>query len=276
MISVVPPPPTTNKLDSVQRTRVMRSSRKLGAVLGATPFLIESNGCSITATLHTASSQHENDHVRASSPMQIKRHRRQCSIVEEPPIHSELSPFSMLSLDLGSSKESLLTMVESSIEDVPVLLAKSQRSADAPRPLLLYLNSAPLSPPDSDVPLEPIPLTPLSAKTEVPQTPTTPIEPSHTEARRRKMARVVRKLGENVPAELLVGSRSISHSRSTKSHRRRSSSLGSNSQWQRLLELPAPVFSSGARAPEDQRWVGTWNRRNIAQVQRELRALRRR
>ncbi|KAH9072833.1 hypothetical protein EDB83DRAFT_135104 [Lactarius deliciosus] len=295
MISVVPPPPTINKLDSVQRTRVMRSSRKLGAVLGATPFLIESNGCSITATLHTASSQHENDHVRASSPMQIKRHRRQCSIVEEPPIHSELSPSSLLSLDLGSSKESLLTMVESSIEEVPVLLAKSQRSADAPRPLLLYLNAAPLSPPDSDVPLEPIPLTPLSAKTEVPQTPTTPIEPSHTEARRRKMARVVRKLGENVPAELvfqspdagwietthvqtakLVSSRSISHSRSTKSNRRRSASLGSNSQWQRLLELPAPVFSSGARAPEDQRWVGTWNRRNIAQVQRELRALRRR
>lgn len=291
MISVVPPP-TTNKLDSVQRTRVMRSSRKLGAVLGATPFLIESNGCSITATLHTASSQPENDHVRASSPMQIKRHRRQCSIVEEPPIHSELSPFSLRSLDLGSSKESLLTMVESSIEEDPVLLAKSQRSADAPRPLFLYLNSAPLSPPDGDVPLEPIPLTPLSAKTEVPQTPTTPIELSHTEARRRKMARVVRKLGENVPAELvfqssdagwtetthvqtakLVGSRSI---RSTKSHRRRSASLGSNSQWQRLLELPAPVFSSGARAPEDQRWVGTWNRRNIAQVQRELRALRRR
>ncbi|KAH9047272.1 hypothetical protein EDB84DRAFT_1264100 [Lactarius hengduanensis] len=274
MISVVPPPPTTNKLDSVQRTRVMRSSRKLGAVLGATPFLIESNGCSITATLHTASSQLENDHVRASSPMQIKRHRRQCSIVEEPPIHSELSPFSL--------------------QD-PVLLAKCQRSADAPRPLFLYLNSTPLSPPDSDVPLEPIPLTPLSAKTEVPQTPTTPIEPSHTEARRRKMARVVRKLGENVPAELvfqssdagwtetthvqtakLVGSRSISHLRSAKSQRRRSASLGSNSQWQRLLELPAPVFSSGARAPEDQRWVGAWNRRNIAQVQRELRALRRR
>ncbi|KAH9067789.1 hypothetical protein EDB87DRAFT_1585414 [Lactarius vividus] len=291
----VAPPPTTNKLDSVQRTRVMRSSRKLGAVLGATPFLIESNGCSITATLHTASSQHENDHVRAPSPMQIKRHRRQCSIVEEPPIHSELSPFSSLSRDLGSSKESLLTMVGSSMEEVPVLLAKSRRSADAPRPLVLCLNAAPLSSPDSDVPLEPILLTPLSAKTEVPQTPTTPIEPSRAEARRLKMARVVRKLGENVPAELvfqpsdvdwpeiahvqtakLVGARSISRSRSTKSHRRRSASLGSNSQWQRLLELPAPVFSSSARAPEDQRWVGAWNRRNIAQVQRELRALRRR
>ncbi|KAI9441472.1 hypothetical protein H4582DRAFT_1932888 [Lactarius indigo] len=281
MTSVALPPSTTNKLDSVQRTRVMRSSRKLGAVLGATPFLIESNGCSITATLHTASSKPENDHVRVESPMQIKRHRRQCSIVEEPLIHSELSPF-------AASKESLLTMSESSIEEIPMLSAKSRRSADAPRPLVLCLNSAPLSSPDSDVLLQSIPLTPLSAKTEVPPTPTTPIEPSRAEARRRKMARVVRKLGED-PSDAdwpettqaqtttkLVSSRSISRSRSTKSHRRRSASLGSNSQWQRILELPAPVFSSSARAPEDQRWVGAWNRRNIAQVQRELRALRRR
>jgi hypothetical protein len=42
------------------------------------------------------------------------------------------------------------------------------------------------------------------------------------------------------------------------------------------LELPAPVFSSSTRAPEDQRWVGVWNRRSIGQVQRELRALRHR
>ncbi len=294
--SVASPPQTTNKFDSVQRTRVMRSSRKLGAVLGATPFLIESNGCSRSATLHSASSKHENDQGRVPSPMQIKRHRRQCSIVEEPLTSSELSPFASLSRDPGSSKESLLTMSESSTEEAPipvVLAAKSQRSGDAPRPLVLCLNSAPLSPPDSA--LQSVPLTPLSANTEVPPTPTTPIEPSRAEVRRRKMARVVRTLGENVPTELvfqssdtdwpenthvqttkLLGSRSISRSRSTKSHRRRSASLGSNSQWQRLLELPAPVFSSGARAPEDQRWVGVWNRRSIAQVQRELRALRRR
>lgn len=279
-----PPPPTTHKLDSVQRTRVMRSSRKLGAVLGATPFLIESSGCSISATLHPASSLHENDHGRVPSPTQIKRHRRQGSIFEELPIHS--APHSC---DPRSSKESLLTLVGSSTDEVPmplVLAANSRRSGDAPGPLVLCLNSIPMSPPDSNS----TPLSPLSANTEVPPTPTTPIELSRAEARRRKMARVVRTLGENVPVELvfqssdtehtpkpkkLVSSRSMSRSQSTKSHRRRSASLGSNSQWQRLLDLPAPVFSSGARAPEDQRWVGEWNRRNIAQVQRELRALRR-
>jgi hypothetical protein len=119
---------------------------------------------------------------------------------------------------------------------------------------------------------------------------------STAEIRRRKMARVMRTLGEKVPPELvfqaldkddlendpvsttmLVDTRPLTRSRSTtstKSNRRRSASVGANSQWQRLLELPAPVFSSGAMAPDDQRWVGEWNRRNIGEVQRELRALR--
>lgn len=293
-----PPPPTTNKLDSAQRARALRSSRKLGAVLGATPFLVESNGCSISATLHSASSQHENDHSRAASPMQIKRHRRQCSIIEEPPIDSEISLFASLSRDPGSSMESLLTKSESSADEIPmplILAAKARRSGDAPVPLILCLNSAPLTLHDNNS-FQSLPLTPLSAIAEVPPTPITPVEPSRAEARRRKMARVVRTLGEDVPAELvfqpsdtewsenipvqntkLLGtrSRSISRSLSTKSHRRRSASLGSNPHWQRHSEVPAPVFSSGARAPEDQRWVGVWNRRSIGQVQRELRALRR-
>jgi hypothetical protein len=116
------------------------------------------------------------------------------------------------------------------------------------------------------------------------------MEPSRTEVRRRKMARVVRTLGENVPPELVFHHQSESdrsektalpESRSSprkltnsKSGRRRSASVGSGTQWQRLLDLPAPVFSSSSKAPEDQRWVGAWNRRNIAQVQRELRTLR--
>ncbi|PPQ95026.1 hypothetical protein CVT25_000489 [Psilocybe cyanescens] len=35
------PPPTNNTLDREERTRLLRSSRKLGAVLGATPFVVE-------------------------------------------------------------------------------------------------------------------------------------------------------------------------------------------------------------------------------------------
>jgi len=113
------------------------------------------------------------------------------------------------------------------------------------------------------------------------------------------MARVMRTLGEKVPPELVfqgsdgddlendpvsttmpLDTRPVSRTRSTttttttKNNRRRSASVGSSTQWQRLLDLPAPVFSSGVKAPDDQRWVGQWNRRNMGQVQRELRALR--
>jgi hypothetical protein len=109
------------------------------------------------------------------------------------------------------------------------------------------------------------------------------------------MARVMRTLGEKVPPELVFQhsekdglenhpvpisttpreTRSVSRTRSAaKNIRRRSASLGSGSKWQRIFDQPAPVFSSGGKAPDDQRWVGEWNRRNIVQVQRELRNLR--
>jgi hypothetical protein len=102
------------------------------------------------------------------------------------------------------------------------------------------------------------------------------------------MARVMRTLGEKVPPELVFRTEdsssaptALSRTRSTPTshsphHRRRSASVDSTSQWQRLIELPAPVFASSSKAPEDQSWVGEWNRRNIGQVQRELRGLRRR
>ncbi|KAI0300486.1 hypothetical protein B0F90DRAFT_1817547 [Multifurca ochricompacta] len=289
------PPPTINNLGAGQRARVMRSSRKLGAVLGTTPFLLESCGSSVPAVLCPTSSKHDDARMFPVSS-HIKRHHRKCSVLEEVSASSDISPLVLLSRDSASSNESLLTMSESSTEELPaplMLAAMSQPSSgNAPRPLVLCLNSVPLSP--SDPRVQGFPLTPLSPNMDVPSSPDTPVELSRAEARRRKMARVVRTLGENVPQELvfqpsdmdwpenppmptarLLDARLISRTRSTgKSHRRRSSSVGSNSQWQRLLELPAPVFSSSPQAPEDQHWVGAWNRRNIAQVQRELRALR--
>jgi len=77
-----------------------------------------------------------------------------------------------------------------------------------------------------------------------------------------------------VPDTMLLDTRPGSRTRSAvKSNRRRSASVDTSTQWQR--DVLAPVFSSGSKAPDDQRWVGEWNRRNMAQVQNELRALRR-
>lgn len=284
------PPPTTNKLDAVQRARVMRYSRKLGAVLGTTPFLLESCGSTVPATLYPASRRHNSTRSHTK-----RHHHRQRSDFDDPPrASSESSPLPF-SATASSSKDSLLSTSDSSIEpDLPVVLAtKSHRSGATARPII-FLDTVTLS--SSDTRVQATPLLTCSPSLDVLPTPTTPKQLGTAEARRRKMARVMRTLGEKVPPELvfqasdkdglendpesttmLVDTRQVSRTRSattTKTNRRRSASVGSSTQWQRLLDLPAPVFSSGAKAPDDQRWVGQWNRRNIGQVQRELRALK--
>lgn len=279
-----PPPPTTNILDAAQRARAMRSSRKLGAVLGTTPFLLESCGTTVPVTVHHASKRDHDSHPHTVLS-RSKHHHRRCSVLEDGRVSSESLPTLMPSRAYSSSKESLLSTSDSSSTEelaAPLMLAvRSKQPGSKLRPVILVNSTHPSS---SDHRVAAAVLSPRSASFDVPPTPTTPIELSRTELRRRKMARVVRTLGENVPPELVFrqsDSNPVPESRSSprkltnpKSSRRRSASVGSGAQWQRLLDLPAPVFSSSSKAPEDQRWVGAWNRRNIAQVQRELRSLR--
>ena len=228
-----------------------------------------------------------------SARSHAKRHHRQRSRFDDYPRASSESLPLPFSSTASSSNDSLLSMSDRSTEShVPLLPAtRSHRPGATSRPLI-FLDTVPLS--SSDARVQATPRLTHSPSLDVPPTPTTPKQLSTTEARRRKMARVMRTLGEKVPPELvfqvsdrdglenhpvpttmLLDTRPVTRTRSTtKNNRRRSASVGSSSQWQRLLDLPAPVFSSGAKAPDDQRWVGEWNRRNIAQVQRELRALR--
>ena len=271
----------------MQRARVMRYSRKLGAVLGTTPFLLESCGSTVPATLYPASR-----HSSTRSHARRHHHRQRPDFDDQPRASSESSPLPFSST-ASSSKDSLLsTSGTSSAESVvPVVIATKSHSPGAtPRPLI-FLDTVPLS---SDTRVQATPRLTRSTVSDVPSTPSTPKQLSATEARRRKMARVMRTLGEKVPPELvfqasdkdglennsvsttmLLDTRPVTRTRSTtQGNRRRSASVGSSTQWQRLLDLPAPAFSSGAKAPDDQRWAGEWNRRNIGQVQRELRALR--
>ncbi|KAI9511522.1 hypothetical protein F5148DRAFT_1373814 [Russula earlei] len=285
------PPQLPISWTQVQRARVLRSSRKVGAVLGTTPFLVESCGTTVRAKLSHASKL--DDTPPFPMPTYIKHHHRHFSVCQKPQASSESLPIPSLSRVASSSKESLLTASDESTEELAVPWVFTARpqypGGNTSRPIILF-NPVPLSSSDArtdDAPLSP---SPLSPNAELPPlTPTTPMEPSRAEARRRKMARVVRTLGERVPPELVFRSsdtdlpmkspvptvRPASRTRSApKNHRPRSASVGSTTQWQRLLELPAPIFSSSSKAPEDQRWVGEWNRRNMAQVQRELRSLR--
>jgi len=267
-------PPTSNKLDAVQRARMMRYSRKLGAVLGTTPFLLESCGSTMPATLYPPSRH-------SSTRSHLKRqHRQRSDFDDQPRASSESLPVSF-SLTASSSSDSLLSTSDLSVESHVPLATRSDRPGATPRPLI-FLDTVPVS--SSDTCVQATPRLTRSSSLDVPLTPTTP-KASTAEARRRKMARVMRTLGEKVPPELVfqasdkdgVENKPVSTTMpvdTTKSNRRRSASVGSNTQWQRVPELPAPVFSSSAKAPDDERWVGEWNRRHIGQVQRELRALR--
>lgn len=60
MAMVHAPPPTNNCLDPEQRTRLLRSTRKLEAILGATPHLLDSEP---TALLHRSKSKLSKRHA---------------------------------------------------------------------------------------------------------------------------------------------------------------------------------------------------------------------
>ena len=212
-------PPTSNILDGRQRARLIRSTRKLGAVLGTTPQLLE-----------------DDDDVRrrpfatATSPPARDRKRRQGSIFE---FSAPAEPFAY---NYASSSSSSLSLPRTSLDSnepdgsaLPVpksfsrhvreksLGGKGKRTPQLPTPLVLRLNAVPLPPSDPRV----RPPTPDTAATlragalaapgsrspalpVTPTTPRTPVTPTATETRRKRLAKLKRTLGENVPIELVV------------------------------------------------------------------------
>ncbi|KAJ7221168.1 hypothetical protein C8J57DRAFT_1393069 [Mycena rebaudengoi] len=155
-------PPTTHALRQTQRTRLMRSTRKLEALLGETPRLVEP--------------PRGHAHTSSTSSIESKRSGR---------IFATTGP-------AAPPRSSSLTAVE----------APSASHEPAARPLLLLrLPSTPGSRPISALPS---PLSPAFG----PNTP--PSDPSAD--RRRKMAKLTRTLGQNVPPELVFQAQPQSHS----------------------------------------------------------------
>ncbi|KAI0691089.1 hypothetical protein C8T65DRAFT_699832 [Cerioporus squamosus] len=227
------PPPTFNTLDTRQRTRLIRSTRKLGAVLGTTPQLVESE------------SPISPERTPTFSPGRDRK-RRQGSIFEFPP---SAAPFTYnYDSPSASSSASSLALPRSSIDShdsetsthsLPTLpmprsfarhvreKSKSKGKQTAlPTPLVLRLNAVPLPPSDPRVQ----PATPdtaatlktatLTARTPsslplTPTTPGTPVTPTVTETRRKRLAKLKRTLGENVPPELIMPFRSVRSQRSS-------------------------------------------------------------
>ncbi|KAJ7075557.1 hypothetical protein B0H15DRAFT_1027038 [Mycena belliarum] len=166
-------PPTTHSLPEPQRMRLMRSARKLSAILGATPFLVEP----------------------PPSPTQATPR-------EPAPLECDATPTSELPASSVAENEGEHATAPDTAE-----LTAAHTPASRQRPtLLLRINTAPprtraralshtRSPWAADSPTSPTWRAPPSPRT------------SALAARRRKMARLARTLGERVPVELVFPAR---------------------------------------------------------------------
>jgi hypothetical protein len=193
------PPPTSNYLDLNQKSRLIKSTRKLGQVLGTTPYLLEAPA-EFPISFHqigprtsspTPSTSSTSSTSSAESIKSMKRSHRQCSIFGYPTSASSSTSSLSLPGNMSSSSVDLL-----STRDVPV----SRRSKDTnrPPPLVLHLNPVVVSPNDHRIggpQLSPLP-TPFSfAIDDFPMSPTTPTsnaffyQRKEADAKRKKMTR---------------------------------------------------------------------------------------
>lgn len=270
-LSYLPPPPTSNHLDLNQKSRLIKSTRKLGQVLGTTPYLletptelpihfplIESRTSSPTPSTSSTSS--------AESIKSVKRSRRQGSIFKHSPIiHSASSSTSSLSLT-GD-------MPPSSVELPSTHLAPaSRRSKDThrPPPLVLHLNPVMVSPDDHRI--GKAQLSPLATPPVFDDFPMSPMTPTSNasyhqkrvaDAKRKKMDKINRTFGETVPTELIFPTLtrptgSFASRQPTATRKRRSMTIDTTQVW-----------CTGTQA-----WIGEWNRGNIQDVQAQLRQLK--
>ncbi|KAG6818728.1 hypothetical protein H0H93_002455 [Arthromyces matolae] len=179
------PPPTVNLLDRRERMRLVRSNRKLEAVLGVAPCYVEPTS--------------ELDMALPKS----KSHRRAGRVFDSP-----TSSFSSTS----SSLDDYITAEKTVLSDSK----ESKRSLELSRPTILRLRSTPVPSTDnrkcllsprmpSIAPVSPrlpsiAPVSPLSPRFTIDLE---NLQANSLETRRRKMAKLTRTLGENIPPELV-------------------------------------------------------------------------
>ncbi|KAJ6574209.1 hypothetical protein B0H19DRAFT_1341231 [Mycena capillaripes] len=173
-------PPTTHTVPRHQRIRLMRSTRKLTALLGTTPLLLDPR--SESEPPRTADSE---------SPLE--------------PIDSQASPATIASIISYASEN------PDAAEERPAALVPAMTPASGRRPtLLLRINTVPprssrrrsnsqgWGRPASLAIDRPLPSPVFSSDSAGPSAADAVLA-----ARRKKMARVARTLGENVPPELV-------------------------------------------------------------------------
>ncbi|KAG6333028.1 hypothetical protein ID866_6063 [Astraeus odoratus] len=267
------PPPTTNTLDSQQRARLIRSTRKLGALLGTTPYLLE--GDAPIALLPLGTNKKYTSKALKRQGSIFSHHQTKSSLTSL----SSSSSTSLLSLSSSSSLVSLPHSVGPGRRSADLPSSKStgvsgvrgRHSADKPQPLYLRLNTVPISPTDSRLVS---PSSPIAAQTpsNLPGTPCTPTfsTADPVEIRRKRMAKLARHLGENIPPELVPAPERPSFSEEQRPKKRTTSF-----SYVFPKDTPfVPMPEIHTKPTPNQDWVGQWNRSDIRQVQQELRNLR--
>ncbi|KAI0372012.1 hypothetical protein BV20DRAFT_1034880 [Pilatotrama ljubarskyi] len=198
VIRFPPPPPTRNELTPEQRAKLIRSNNKLGQVLGSTPHVLDS-----TYRIPAPKLPEEQSAPRPKTPTSsrnpFRTHGRSKSVpkVDLDALRAN-SPDSVSSSRSSSSRKSA---------PGPRPVADDEQAWRSPypaqRPPLLKL-SAPSS---SRKPrLETIPGSPPFDQLTSSMDPPSFSIPSDAAVRREKMRRLRRRLGDNVPTELVFPS----------------------------------------------------------------------
>ncbi|TCD61995.1 hypothetical protein EIP91_007635 [Steccherinum ochraceum] len=281
---ISPAPVTPHPIDSKSRIRLMRSTRKLGSVLGTTPQVVEQHQTKslppLPFSLHP---------IGPRPPGKLRRPATaDCTdastmsefspkpIYSAPPSHS-----SVVSLSLTSAEEPTYKARRR-----PTLKSIGKRSVEVPPPLVLHL-TVPTSKHHS-LPQTPSTASTLTSESSPARTPLTPVFPSPTETRKKRMAKLTRTLGEKIPSQLVLATIKKPSMPSLRSCSQKGlpppppkSSFQAGVSRRRSMsvdfikaDMPSASPSSRVWAAGSSTWQGEWNRKDIQDVQKQLRNLR--
>lgn len=224
------PPPTNNTLDPEQRSRLLRSTRKLGELLGTTPFLLEPEAEDPTSPIpraHASRREGRVFHSPSSSMSYTDTSEPEYILVKSsaktapyhyqsitPPSSRTPSPIPVSKKRKGgpSDAEGALPPI-AIVFDIPGSTrarSRSVMSKSKEQPLLLRLRPLPTQKTiDSRINVTttvdpPIPLSPTASSLNMDASASTTALSDRE--KRKKMAKLTRTLGENIPPELVFRS----------------------------------------------------------------------
>ncbi|KAF7791155.1 hypothetical protein EIP86_002166 [Pleurotus ostreatoroseus] len=264
-------PPTHNFLDNRQRNRLVRSTRKLEAVLGTSLRLAEPEKTDTSlVTMH--------------------------STIEPRPAASSRRVSLIPAASVASVEQPLRKRCSMKLR----CMAKRRTTSGVPGPLVLRLDTLPrmaepCQPPSPSTPTTSStaslasPSTPSTPNTpSTAQTPTTPSLPSAAELRRKRIAKLSRTLGEIIPPHLIEPCAEAPKTAGFPIPRLPLSPIAAlprpRGRAKRSMSMDygrrgAPSMARPSTDDEPWRtvqktWVGEWNRTDIREVQDQLRTLR--